>query len=175
MKKHIFLAPSVLLTLIIAGLTFAQACDPSLSWCPPSSTAPNPSGATIPLNTGSVGQTKTGWLNLGSGQSTTGLQAGDFQASGLGLFFSGLGVVGGNFQLATGNPGTGKVLTSSDDTGIATWTATSSLGLGIPDLSGTGNALVCVDSTGMLYRGSATDCSAGAGGASPGGGGALNE
>lgn len=89
-----------------------------------------------PLNTGTVGQTKTGWLSLGSG-STVGLQAGDLSAGGVGLF-KGLFLEAGGLRLGItkvngvdgGTPAAGSVLQSADTLGNARWVATSTLGLG---------------------------------------------
>ena len=198
-NKQLFLAFTVLLSFILVTLTFAQACNPELTWCAPSTSAPNPAGPTLPINTSGIGQTKTGWLNLGSDIATTDLQAGDLQASGLGLFFGGLGVEGGNFQIGVGEPAFGKVLMSSDNTGITEWAATSTLGLSnnwtlsgsnpkilspnntntnvgigtatpadrleivggsikLSDLAGSGNAYLCVDSSGTVFRGTSANC-----------------
>lgn len=201
MKKHLLSALFIaaLLTLAVA---VQAVCDQSAGWCPPTDLPPNPAGTAMPLNTGSVGQTKTGSLTVEPGNLTVG-PTGNLFVSGAGLFSNGLGMIstfpGSNFVLknfdSTNNPAGllnpvwGKVLMATDTFGTATWAATSTLGLGggvvgigaagqipyyaangatltatsslflntnggvkVSNLAGSGNAYVCVDSTGQLYR-----------------------
>ncbi|MEK7650759.1 MAG: hypothetical protein AAB364_02725 [Patescibacteria group bacterium] len=121
----------------------------------------------VPLNTGSVAQTKTGnltlsnWLALGSG-STAGLQAGDLSAGGAGLF-NGFGLLSGGFQLGItkvagvngGTPAAGSVLQSADTLGNAKWVATSTLGLS--GSGGSGSSDYWTRAGGNIYPTTTTD------------------
>ena len=102
MKQHLILATLVAGFLIGASALSAFATG---TWTPPS-TLPPGNNVDAPINVGTGLQEKLGSL----------------------LIDNNFGILG-NLIIATGTPDTGKVLTAVDNTGTATWTATSSLGI----------------------------------------------
>lgn len=83
----------------------------TFAWSPPASAPPN-SDADAPLTVGSGAQTKTGTLRI---DGNVGLGAAPSATADIDL------LVAGRVRIQGGNPGTGKVLTSSGPGGDAAW------------------------------------------------------
>ena len=121
MKKQIFTFATLAVGVILGASALSAMAR---TWTAPSALPPN-GNVDAPINAGVAWQGKAGYLSVGTTSQISGQPS--FYVNGVGLFDS-LGVVG-NFVIATGTPGTGKVLTSLNTGGLVTWTATSSLGI----------------------------------------------
>ena len=105
MKKSLTFA-SVVIGALLGASALSVLAQTSGSWTAPT-VAPPGGNVAAPLNIGTTLQEKLGSL----------------------LIDGNLGVMG-NLVIATGTPSAGKVLTALNNTGLVTWTATSSLGIG---------------------------------------------
>lgn len=104
------------LKVVILGLTLSVGLSYVFAWTGPTQTAPA-GNVPAPINAGGLAQFKAGFLSVGkSSMPTTGTALDVNGAVSLGNL-----LVNGVITITGGSPSAGKVLTSTDSTGLASW------------------------------------------------------
>jgi len=112
-SKHLIKKVAIISGLMLGGFAIAAL---AASWTPPTAQPPE-NNVDAPINVGSSPQGKVGRLGLGQAQPRVGAAVLDVLGAGVidNLFAN-------TFTLTSGSPENGKVLTATNNNGLATWT-----------------------------------------------------